>query len=149
MPADREIVTANYGLALPGAVSEPSLAIALLAAAITKIDTVLATLAPSSTVTPLASTASVQQSSALFAVDTGSANAYAVALSPAPTLVAGSAVLFKAVHANTGASTLAVNGGSAIAIVKAGATPLAGAEISAGQIALVIYDGTSFQLITI
>jgi len=91
----------------------------------------------------------IQQSAYTYGADTGVANAYAVALSPAPTLVAGSAVIFKAVHANTAASTLAVNGGSAIAIHKNGTTALAGAEISAGQMVHVIYDGSSWQLISI
>ena len=89
----------------------------------------------------------IQQQSYVYASDTGSANAYAVALSPAPTLVAGSTVVFKAANANTGASTLAVNGGSAIAIKKSGSTALSGGEISAGQIVAVVYDGTNFQLV--
>lgn len=90
--------------------------------------------------------AGVQQESYTYAADTGAANAYVVALTPAPTLVAGSKVVFKAVHANTGASTLAVNGGSAVAITKQGSTALASGDIAAGQIITVIYDGTQFQM---
>lgn len=92
-----------------------------------------------------ATIAGVQQESYVYAADTGAANAYAVALSPAPTLVAGSLVVVKIANPNTGASTLAVNGGAAIAIKKNGATPLAGGEFAAGQIVELVYDGASFQ----
>lgn len=86
----------------------------------------------------------------LFALqaDTGAANAYAVALSPAVALFTGMEINFKAAHANSGASTLALNGGSAKAITKAGTTALAGGEIAANQIIKVIYDGTEWQLIS-
>jgi hypothetical protein len=85
----------------------------------------------------------------LYGADTGAANAYAVAIIPAPTLAAGSRFLFKAAHANTGASTLAINGGTAIAITNSsgGNSALIGAEIGAGQLCLVVYDGTQFQLV--
>lgn len=80
--------------------------------------------------------------------DTGVANAYAVATPWAATLTAGLELTIKAAHANTGASTLAVNGGAAKAITKTGTTALAGGEISANQIIVVIYDGTEWQLIS-
>ena len=94
--------------------------------------------------------AAVAQLDTLFGLqtDTGTANTYAVTLSPAIALYAGMEINFKAVHANTGASTLALNGGSAKAITKSGTTALAGAEISANQIVKVIYDGTQWQLIS-
>jgi hypothetical protein len=95
-----------------------------------------------------ASISGVQQDSYGYAVDTGSANAYAVSLTPTPTLVAGSTGAFLAAHTNTGASTLAVNGGSAIAIKKNGnSTALAAGDISANQIIRWVYDGTVFQII--
>jgi hypothetical protein len=80
--------------------------------------------------------------------DTGTANAYAVATPWSATLTAGLELTIKMAHANTGASTLALNGGAAKAITKAGTTALAGAEISANQIVIVIYDGTEWQLIS-
>lgn len=92
------------------------------------------------------SPSAVQQESYTYAADTGAANVYVVSQTPAPTLVAGSVVQFKATNANTGASTLALNGGSATAITKNGTTALSGGEIAAGQIVEVIYDGTVFQL---
>lgn len=79
--------------------------------------------------------------------DTGTANAYAVAIAGI-SLFTGLEFNFKAVHANTGASTLALNGGSAKAITKNGTTALSGSEISANQIVKVVYDGTEFQLIS-
>jgi hypothetical protein len=91
--------------------------------------------------------AGVQDNSSTYSSDSGTANAYAVTLSPAPTLVAGSEVIFKAAHTNTGASTLAVNGGSPTNIYKLNAsTALAAGDIVTGQIVTVIYDGTYFQL---
>lgn len=88
-----------------------------------------------------------QQQSYIYAADTGTANAYAVSLSPTPTIVAGSVIVANIAHLNTGASTLAVNGGSATAIKKNGTTALAGGELAAGQIAVFVDDGTNFQLI--
>lgn len=88
----------------------------------------------------------LQQESAVYAADTGTANAYAVALTVAPTLVAGSLVVFKAAHANTGASTLAVNGGAAKSLVKKANQALVAGDILAGQIIEAVYDGTNFQI---
>lgn len=95
----------------------------------------------------LATKSDVQQEAYTYAADTGSANAYAVTLSPTPTIVAGSVVVFKAANANTGGSTLAVNGGGAVAIKKDGATALSAGDISMRQIVCCVYDGTNYQAI--
>jgi len=77
-----------------------------------------------------------------YVADTGSADAYAIAPSPAITAyAAGQVFTFKAVNANTGASTLAVNGLAAKSIVLTGA-------ITAGQIVQVVYDGTDMQMLS-
>jgi len=89
----------------------------------------------------------VQDESYTYAADTGTANAYAVTLSPTPTLVAGSKVIFKAAHANTAASTIAVNGGSPINIYKKTNSALAAGDILLNQIIELTYDGTNFQLL--
>jgi hypothetical protein len=90
----------------------------------------------------------IQQEAYTYAADTGTANAYAVAYTPAPTLVAGSAGSFKAANACTGASTLAVNGGTPIAIKKNGnSTALASGDIAANQIIDWTYDGTVIQIL--
>ena len=68
-----------------------------------------------------------------------------------PPVTVGVRVLVKMIHANTGASTLALtgwNGGSAKAITKNGTTALSGAEISANQIIQLVWDGTQWQMIS-
>lgn len=83
------------------------------------------------------------------ASDTGSANAYAVALSPAATAyTAGMVVRFKAGNANTTASTINVNAlGTKNIFTRAGAA-LAANDILANQIVELVYDGTQFQLVS-
>jgi hypothetical protein len=99
---------------------------------------------PSNTATP----AGIQTEAYTFAADTGAANAYAVTLSPSPpAYAAGQLVVFQAANANTGASTLAVNGQSSQALVSNGGTAFVGGEITAGQIVSAVYDGTQFQLV--
>jgi hypothetical protein len=93
-----------------------------------------------------ASISSVQQEAYVYSADTGAANAYVVTLSPVPTIITGSEVLFKAAHANTGASTIAVNGGSATAIKKNGTIDLASGDIVVGQIVALSFDGTNYQM---
>lgn len=74
-----------------------------------------------------------------YGVDTGTANNYVVALSPALTAyVDGMKVRFKAGHANTGASTLNA-GPSALPILGTGGTTLGSGVIVAGQDYEVIY----------
>jgi hypothetical protein len=100
------------------------------------------------TVTGGASRNAIQQEAYVAADDTGSANAFAVTLSPAPTIVKYSVVVFKAANGNTGASTLALNGGTATAIKKetsSGLTDLASGDIRSGQIVVIIYDGANWQ----
>ncbi|MHB1953097.1 MAG: beta strand repeat-containing protein [Sulfobacillus sp.] len=91
---------------------------------------------------------SVQQATYTYAADTGTANAYAVAQTPAPTIVAGSIVRFKALNANTGAATLAVNGGTAVALDTQAKAALPNGAIQAGGLYEAEYDGTEYQLLT-
>lgn len=85
-----------------------------------------------------------------YAADTGSANAYVCAPSPAATAyTAGMVVRLKAANANTGASTVNVNslGTKSIKVVVAGAVadPKAN-DIQANDLLTLTYDGTYFQL---
>src|SRR5438034_2626344 len=66
-----------------------------------------------------------------WGVDSGTANAYAVTTTASlgPALKVGSTIEFIAQHANTSASTLAVNGGSAIPIKKNVSVALAAGDI--------------------
>lgn len=85
-----------------------------------------------------------------YKVDTGAANAYVITPSPAITAyTTGQIFSFKAVNANTTASTLNVNGLGAKSIVKSdGSTALVANDIKASQIVVVEYDGTSFIMIS-
>lgn len=85
------------------------------------------------------------------ASDTGTADAYAIAPTPAiVAYVAGQRFTFKAANDNTGTSTLAVNGlASPKTIKKAdGATDLVAGDIRSGQVIEVEYDGTNFQMMS-
>ncbi len=84
---------------------------------------------------------------AFQATDTGTANAYVVALSPAVTAyAAGQAFTFKAGAASTTASTLNVNGLGTKAIKKLHDQDIASGDIESGSIVTVVYDGTNFQM---
>jgi hypothetical protein len=91
----------------------------------------------------------VQSGSANYATDTGTANAYVVTLSPVPTAyTVGFPVYFKAANANTGASTLNVNGLGAVTITKRGGTALAAGDIPVNASIHVVYDGTNFEMVS-
>lgn len=86
-----------------------------------------------------------------FGVESGSGNTYTFTrvAALAPILRTGSTIEFFATHANTGAATLAVNGGSAIAMKKwvAGAlVSLTSGDILNGQGVIALYDGTQYQV---
>jgi hypothetical protein len=82
-----------------------------------------------------------------YATDTGIANAYVITLNPAPTAyVAGQSFKFKATNANTGTSTLNVNGLGAKTIKKNSNVNLVAGNILAGQIVTAVYDGSNFQI---
>tara|TARA_R100000315_G_scaffold17302_1_gene6075 strand:- start:654 stop:1919 length:1266 start_codon:yes stop_codon:yes gene_type:complete len=84
---------------------------------------------------------------AFQATDTGTANAYVIALSPAVTAyAAGQAFTFKAGAASTTASTLNVNGLGTKAIKKLHDQDIASGDIESGSIVTVVYDGTNFQM---
>lgn len=81
-----------------------------------------------------------------YAVDSGSANAYAITLTPAiAAYKAGQMFVFLASHTNTTASTLAVNGLATKNIFLNGAA-LTGGEILINSMQVVVYDGTQFNL---
>jgi phage-related tail fiber protein len=84
-----------------------------------------------------------------YAVATGSGNAYAITLAPALTAhVAGMPIVFKANHANSGASTVAVSGMGAVAIKRRDGSALVTGDIQNGQIVIICYDGTNYQLMS-
>lgn len=75
--------------------------------------------------------------------DTGSANAYAVAVT---NLASGASLLFRAINANTGASTLNTAATGTLPIVDASGNALAAGAIRAGAAVQVSYNGTRFTL---
>ena len=84
----------------------------------------------------------------VYGIDSESSDDYVITLSPAPTAyIEGMLITFKANTVNTGACTLNVNGLGAKTIKKSVSTDLSNSDILAGQIIMVIYDGTNFQLI--
>lgn len=91
----------------------------------------------------------VSQSAAeITGTDTGGANAYAIAPSPAiAAYAAGQVFTFIVAHANTGGSTFAVSGLSAVTVMKYGAQALAAGDMAAGMSASLQFDGTYFQLL--
>jgi hypothetical protein len=91
--------------------------------------------------------ASLQNQSYTYNTDSGTTNAYAVTLSPAPSsYAAGLIVVFKATNANTGASTLNVNSLGTKTILKNGIAALTSGDIVSGEIVVAVYDGTNFQM---
>lgn len=84
-----------------------------------------------------------------YVADTGTANTYVI--TPAPAVSAyttGQIFSFKALHVNTSASTLNVNALGAKTIKNTKAGDLVANDILLGQIVVVEYDGTNFQMVS-
>lgn len=81
----------------------------------------------------LAQQVQVQENVFNYAVDSGSANAYVVTLTPTnlSTPVPGAVINWLAANANTGPSTVQVNGGSVYPLLGPARTPLQGGEVGA------------------
>jgi hypothetical protein len=91
----------------------------------------------------------IQGSSFTYAAATGTANAFVVALSPAPSsYTTGMVVRFTSNMNITGASTLNVNGLGAITITKETTLAMQTGDIITNQLCEVVYDGTNFQLLS-
>lgn len=84
-----------------------------------------------------------------YSAETGTANTYVITPSPVITAyAAGQVFSFVATNANTGASTLNVNGLGAKTINKDGGIAMAAGDILANQMIVVEYDGTNMQTIS-
>lgn len=91
-----------------------------------------------------------QSGAKLYAVTAAGANTYTATIAPAITAYSAGQVFFiKITTANTGASTLNLNGLGAKALVKDAATALAGSELLANRIYALAYDGTNFQVVDV
>lgn len=85
-----------------------------------------------------------------YGVDSGTANIYAVALTPVPTsYVDGMGVIVKIANANTGASTLNVNSLGAKAIKNPDGTALSSGDLVAGGIYSFKYNSTTSSFILV
>ncbi len=84
-----------------------------------------------------------------YKADTGTANTYVITPVPAITgYTNGQTFSFKATNANTGTSTLAVSGLAAKTIKLPTGSNVTSGDIIAGQIVVVEYDGTNFQMVS-
>jgi hypothetical protein len=90
----------------------------------------------------------VQLGKVKYAAAAGTANAVTATLSPVPAAYqTGMTIRLKMSLANTGATTLNLNGIGAVAVVNADASALVGGEWGAATIVTFIYDGTNWQFI--
>ena len=88
----------------------------------------------------------LQKNTFWFALDSGSANAYAVAYTPTLTAhVVGLPLQFKASHSNTGLSTFNPGPG-AVEIKRWDGSSLQAGDIPVGGMIDVVYDGQYYQL---
>jgi len=86
----------------------------------------------------------------IYAVDSGSTNTYEIDVSSGPTgYNAGDLYLFEASSSNTGSATLNVDSNGAKTIKINDDNDLGGGEIENGELVLVGYDGTNFQLLSV
>lgn len=84
-----------------------------------------------------------------YAVDTGVADAYIVTLPYVPTLTDGFNFSFKSVNANTGASTINVNGTGVKSIVNPDGTPIGASTFGANAIAILAYESVGDRFILV
>lgn len=88
----------------------------------------------------------LKQGKANYAVDSGAANAYVVALPYAPTYADGLEVVFKATNTNTTASTINVNSLGVKNIKRIDGTDVLAGDIVSGSIFYLRYNSTHFVI---
>jgi len=88
------------------------------------------------------------QNSGKFSGTAAGTDTYTISFTPAVTSYASGQRFFVIfTNANTGASTINVNGLGAKALTKNGSVALASGDIAAGQAYVISYDGTRFQIL--
>lgn len=85
---------------------------------------------------------------AKYGVATGT-NTYAVTITGITSLTEGQVLYIKFANANTGACTLNLNGGGAIAMLVFGTDAMTSGDLKNGQVAELIYDGTNYQVLSV
>jgi len=84
-----------------------------------------------------------------YELTTGSANAYSLSLNPGlANYYTGLVVHFKANFSNTGAVTLNIDGLGAVPLKRNYDQDLSSGDIKNGQLVIVMYDGTNFQMLS-
>jgi len=97
-----------------------------------------------------ANTRLVQYNEYNYSIDTGAANAYVATLQPGDvSYTDGLCVLLRVANANSGASTINVNGAGVIPIVLSNNAALVGGELVVGQVALLTYSSAYSKFILI
>lgn len=84
----------------------------------------------------------IQTNLAIYALDTGSLNAYAANYTPTPSLVDGMGFWFKASSTNTGPCTFNINGLGALSIQTNTSASLNAGLISTNQDVFVMYNSS-------
>jgi hypothetical protein len=99
--------------------------------------------------TDAATFAQVQSTAAKLIGGISGADTITGALTPAITAyAAGQMFYFVAAGTNTGAVTLNINSLGAKAVTRDGSTALVAGDIASGEMVVVVYDGTRFQMIS-
>ena len=98
--------------------------------------------------TDAATFAQVQSTAVKLIGSVSGADTITGALTPAITAyAAGQMFYFVAAGTNTGAVTLNINSLGAKAVTRDGSTALAAGDINSGEVVVVVYDGTRFQMV--
>lgn len=99
----------------------------------------------------VAQPSNVQNQDFIFAADTGAADVYAIAPSPAiAAYQTGQTFVTKIVHANvTTTPTINVNAKGAKTIVNPDGSALVAGQLSVGAVVQFMYDGTNMQLVSV
>lgn len=142
------IVALTLPLSIPG-IAQTQLSKQLQLVGSTAADRHITGLAAASSSTDAVDVASLQNSALSYASATNAGSAYSVSLAVAPVAYsAGLMLTFKASAANSGATTLNVNGLGPKNVFKYATQALAANDIASGQTVTVMYDGSAFQVLS-
>ena len=89
----------------------------------------------------------LQSNADKFLTVTGTDTMTATASPALTAYAAGNTFVFVVPNTNTGAATINIDGLGAKAITRTGSTALVAGDMVANQVALIVYDGTRFQLL--
>lgn len=94
-------------------------------------------------------TRGVRRAAFAFAMDTGSVNSLSVQLSPPiQAYEQGTEIRVLVANDNTGQATIRVDGLATQQIIRKDGTPLLAGDLRRGGVAVLVHDGTNFQLVS-